>query len=223
MHFMGTPESDRLMQARRKAGYASASDAAKALGVKEPTYMGHENGSRGFKKASAEQYARRFGVSLEWLLTGRGGIERTASGSSAGSSDKSASPKFVKIPLLDTVAAGKLRAPNSQIPIEDVPLLAFADLGRGEWFALTVQGDSMDRLSPDGSRIIVNKADRNLVSGKPYVFSIRGETTYKVWRPEPARLAPYSTNPMHEPVFVKSRKDAEGMVIGRVKRTLLDL
>jgi hypothetical protein len=60
-------------------------------------------------------------------------------------------------------------------------------------------------------------------SGKPYVFSIRGETTYKVWRPEPARLAPYSTNPMHEPVFVKSRKDAEGMVIGRMKRTLLDL
>ncbi|WP_458756653.1 LexA family transcriptional regulator [Afipia sp. TerB] len=207
------------MQARKRAGFASASDAAKALGVKEPTYLGHENGSRGFKKASAEQYARRFGVSLEWLLTGR----ETGARASPHKTPAAGPEKIIHIPLLDSVTAGKLRVPSSQIPVEDVPLLAFADLGRGEWFALKVEGDSMDRVSPDGSRIIINRADRNLVSGKAYVFSIRGETTYKVWRPEPARLAPYSTNPMHEPIFVKSRKDAEGMVIGRVKRTVLDL
>lgn len=217
MHFMGTPESDRLLLARRKAGFASASDAAKALGVKEPTYMGHENGSRGFKKASAEQYARRFGVSLEWLLTGRDATKRGAP-KGVGSDEK-----ITLVPLLDSVTAGKLRLPLSQIPVEDVPLLAYADLGRGEWFALKVEGDSMDRLSPDSSVIIVNRSERNLVAGKPYVFSVRGETTYKIWRPDPARLAPFSTNPMHEPVFVKSRKDAEGMVVGRVKRTVLDL
>lgn len=218
MHFMGTPESDRLMQARRKAGFIRASDAAKALGVKEPTYMGHENGSRGFKKSSAEQYARRFGVSLEWLLTGRDSTAKRGAPSVAGPDEK-----VTHVPLLDSVAAGKLRTPSSQIPFEDVPLLAFADLGRGEWFALKVEGDSMDRLSPESSVIIVNRSERNLVAGKPYVFSVRGETTYKIWRPEPARLAPFSTNPMHEPVFVKSRKDAEGMVVGRVKRTVLDL
>ncbi len=129
----------------------------------------------------------------------------------------------IHVPLLDRVSAGKLRHPTSQIPIEDVPLLAFADLGRGEWFALTVDGDSMDRFSPDGSTIVVNKSDRNLISGKPYIFSVRGETTYKIWRPDPARLAPWSTNPTHEPIFVKSRREAEAMVIGRVKRTVLDL
>ena len=131
--------------------------------------------------------------------------------------------KITRVPLLDSVTAGRLRAPTSQIPVEDVPLLAFADLGRGEWFALKVDGDSMDRVSPDGSKIVINKADRTLVSGKPYVFSSRGETTYKLWRPEPPRLAPFSTNPTHEPIYCKSRKDAEGMVIGRVKRTVLDL
>src|SRR5690606_18192611 len=119
--------------------------------------------------------------------------------------------------------AGKLKAPSSQIPVEDAPLLAFADLGRGEFFALKVEGDSMDRGSPAGSTIVVNRADRTLVGGKAYVISNRGEATFKVWRPEPPRFAPFSTNPTHEPVFVKSKKDAEGMVVGRVKRTVLDL
>jgi transcriptional regulator with XRE-family HTH domain len=127
------------------------------------------------------------------------------------------------IPLLDTVTAGKLRAPSSQIPVEDVPLLAFADLGRGEFFALTVQGDSMDRISPDGSVIVVNQADRTLVSGKAYVISQRGEATFKLWRPDPPRFSPHSTNPVHEPIFVKSKTDAEKMVVGRVKRSVLDL
>jgi SOS-response transcriptional repressor LexA len=134
-----------------------------------------------------------------------------------------AAATLASIPLLDKIAAGKLRSSTSQIPIEDVPLLAFADLGRGEFFALTVEGDSMDRISPDGSVIVVNQADRTLISGKPYVISRRGEATFKLWRSDPPRFAPYSTNPAHEPVFVKSKAEAEKMVVGRVKRTVLDL
>jgi DNA-binding XRE family transcriptional regulator len=41
---------ERLAQARAEAGYAKAPDAAKALGISKPTYHGHENGSRGFKR-----------------------------------------------------------------------------------------------------------------------------------------------------------------------------
>lgn len=63
---------ERLKWAREHAGYETAAAAAQALGVKEPTYMGHENGSRGFPLDRAERYARKFKVSLEWLLTGRG-------------------------------------------------------------------------------------------------------------------------------------------------------
>ncbi len=134
-----------------------------------------------------------------------------------------AAPAVASIPLLDKVTAGKLRSASSQIPIEDVPLLAFADLGRGEFFALTVEGDSMDRISPDSSTIVVNQADRILVTGKAYVIFRRGEATFKLWRPDPPRFAPHSTNPIHEPVFVKSKAEAEKLVVGRVKRTVLDL
>lgn len=130
--------------------------------------------------------------------------------------------KITKVPLLDTVAAGRLKNPSSQIPVEDVPLLAFADLGRGEFFALKVDGDSMDRLSPEGSVIVVNRADRQLVGGKCYVFSHRGETTFKMWQGgDNPHLAPYSTNPTNKPIFFKKKSDLE--VIGRVKRTVLDL
>ena len=67
---------ERLAIARREAGFQTATAAAEALGVREPTYLGHENGSRGFKRDSADNYARRFGVSLEWLLTGKGPKQR---------------------------------------------------------------------------------------------------------------------------------------------------
>jgi SOS-response transcriptional repressor LexA len=135
-----------------------------------------------------------------------------------------AAPKIALVPLLDTVTAGKLASPSSQIPVEEVPLLAFADLGRGEFFALRVEGDSMDRISPEGSTIVVNRLDKTLIGGRSYVFAERGQTTFKRWQPgQPGftpYLEPYSTNEAHKPIFFKKR-DLE--VIGRVKRTVLDL
>lgn len=129
---------------------------------------------------------------------------------------------LVPVPLVDWVSAGKLASPHSQIPIEKVPLLAFADLGNGDWFATRVQGDSMDRLSPEGSIIIVNRNDKQLVGGKCYVFAVKGETTFKMYQvDEPPYLAPYSTNPMNKPIFPKKKTDWE--IVGRVKRTVLDL
>lgn len=63
---------ERLKWARENiAHFDSATEAAIALEVKEPTYLAHENGSRGLARSGA-RYARRFGISLEWLLTGRG-------------------------------------------------------------------------------------------------------------------------------------------------------
>jgi SOS-response transcriptional repressor LexA len=128
----------------------------------------------------------------------------------------------VKVPLIDWVVAGKLAESGSQIPVEDVPLLAFADLGRGDFFALKVKGNSMDRVSPEGSVIVVNRADRTAVNGGYFVFAVRGETTYKRWHAgDPWYLDPYSWDAAEKPVFVKKKKDLE--IVGRVRRTLLDL
>jgi transcriptional regulator with XRE-family HTH domain len=59
----------RLQQARAQAGYENATDAAKMFGWNENTYRSHENGERGITRA-ADKYARAFGVTSGWLLTG---------------------------------------------------------------------------------------------------------------------------------------------------------
>lgn len=130
--------------------------------------------------------------------------------------------QVTQVPLLSWVSAGKLADPATQIPLDEVPFLAFADLGRGDFFALTVDGDSMDRVSPHGSIIVVNRSDHALVSGRCYVFAVRGEITYKRWQDDDTPyLEPFSTNPTHKVTLLKRKRDLE--VVGRVRRTLLDL
>lgn len=69
---------ERLRAARKNAGFSSASEAATALGIPTGTYLGHENGSRGFDVESAKKYSRRFKVTLTWLLSGEGPMRFTA-------------------------------------------------------------------------------------------------------------------------------------------------
>lgn len=200
--------AQRLIWARKKHGaYNNPTDAARAFGWTVSTYLGHENGDRNPSRDAAKRYAKAYRVRWEWLLDADGpptqAIERDV----------------VSVPLLSWVSAGQLKDASSQIPAEELRLLSFAGLGAGDYFALEVQGDSMDRFSPDGSVIVVNRADRELVVDKPYIFSVRGETTYKLWHPK--YLAPHSTNAAHKPIFIERKKDLE--VIGRVRRTVLDL
>lgn len=63
---------ERLQEARAKAGYDSPTDAAKAYGWRQSTYISHENGTRGLKPAVADRYARAFRVPAEWILFGKG-------------------------------------------------------------------------------------------------------------------------------------------------------
>lgn len=126
----------------------------------------------------------------------------------------------VTVPLVSWVSAGRMSESEAQ-PRADT-FLSMPDLEPGDYIALKVQGDSMNRISPDGSVIVVNRRDQRLVSGQPYVFAIRGEATFKLWRPgPPPRLEPYSTNPANEPIFPDKRRKL--FVVGRVRRTLLDL
>lgn len=60
----------RLKEARIRAGFETATDAARRHRWACPTYLAHENASRGFGKATATKYAKAFKVSASWLLTG---------------------------------------------------------------------------------------------------------------------------------------------------------
>lgn len=126
------------------------------------------------------------------------------------------------IPIIDLVSAGKLKSPLSQIPPDDWDHVSIGDLGPGDFFALKIQGDSMDQVVPDGAVVVINRRDRTLVNGKCYVFSVRGQTTFKSWQGDDVpHLAPLSYNKANKPVFIKKKSDLE--VIGRAIRAIIDM
>lgn len=63
--------SERLRQARKNAGFPSASAAARAHGWRPSTYIAHENRQNQFDAAQAEMYGKAFKVPAEWLLLGK--------------------------------------------------------------------------------------------------------------------------------------------------------
>lgn len=73
-HTMGSgaaEQATRLREARIAAGFTSARSAAERHSWVYETYIQHEQGIRGLTRA-ARKYARAFGVSEAWLLTGDG-------------------------------------------------------------------------------------------------------------------------------------------------------
>lgn len=206
-----TEIGERLKIARKAAGFTSASDAATALGVKYPTYAGHENGSRGVVRA-AEKYARRFHVSLDWLLRGVGDP----------GDFREAGPVFVAAPLISWVSAGALRRPDMVPEVDDAPIAYAPDLDPdGDWIALRVDGDSMNRISPHDSIIFVNRKDRRLVPNACYVIGDGdGGATYKRYRP-PNTWEPVSTNDKHKPFDLPVGQEPD--IIGRVRKTILSM
>ncbi|MBR0700148.1 helix-turn-helix domain-containing protein [Bradyrhizobium diazoefficiens] len=127
----------------------------------------------------------------------------------------------LRIPLVSWVSAGRMTVQEGVRRADVKKYLLTADLPRGDWIALQVQGDSMDRVAPDGSYIFVNTEDQALLNDRFYVFSTeQGEATFKRYRAgRPARLQPYSTNPDHE--TIQATDDFK--VVGRVGRVITDL
>lgn len=66
-----TNPAERLKKAR-SLRFATASEAARYLGLATPTYLAHENGTRNITWDQAEYYGRKFRIRTEWLLSGRG-------------------------------------------------------------------------------------------------------------------------------------------------------
>jgi SOS-response transcriptional repressor LexA len=127
-------------------------------------------------------------------------------------------------PLISWVCAGAPKAPSSVLELNEAKMVYVHGLDpKGDWIALEVEGDSMDRISPPESVIFVNRNDKRLVTNACYVISDAegGEATYKRFRANPDRWEPVSTNTEHEPMFVK--KGREPVIIGRVRKTLLSM
>jgi hypothetical protein len=68
--------TERLRHARLRAGVAQRFGVADRFGWDYPTYVAHERGQVSLSLQAAKQYAKGFGVSVEWLLYGIGEMDR---------------------------------------------------------------------------------------------------------------------------------------------------
>lgn len=126
-----------------------------------------------------------------------------------------------QIPVISWVAAGQLATPDTQLPQEN-ETIEISGLPPGDYFGTKARGDSMNRVAPDDSLLIVNRADRELVRGRRYIFASRGKTTFKRFGgTDPYRLEPESWNPANEPIYPRDGEVWE--VIGRVTMVVAEI
>ncbi len=190
----------RLYSLRKKAGW-SQEVAGERLGLDRSMISKIEHGRHNVDADLAERAAKLFGVSPSYIQFGEGRVRR--------------------VPLISWVTAGRLADPASQLS-EETESIEISGLDPGDYFATKVRGDSMDRISPEGSTIIVNRAEKDPLPGRRYIFARRGETTYKRYESDPyVRLEPDSTNPQNQAIFPQGEETWH--VIGRVRLTILEL
>lgn len=145
---------------------------------------------------------RRFtAVEMDKIRNWLSGIDAPSPGQSVGT-----------IPVLGSVTAsgfadpaanaiGRMHKPDPSIPDRAI--------------ALDVDGDSMDLFVPAGGRIIYDPEDRALFPRRFYVvLNAAGETTFKRFFSDPARLEPCSNNRAHQTISLNG--DEPYTIVGRV-------
>lgn len=195
----------RIAEARKARGW-SQSRLGQEVGKSQSAIAAYELDLRTPSRRDVHRIAEKLQVSAAQL---------------EGVSYRDADDNVKAVPMLSWVSAGALNDVGSLEAVDAEEWITVGGLPPGEYFATEVRGDSMDRLSPENSIILVNIADRRLISGKAYVFAVRGETTYKIYQREPVvRLEPFSTSPANKTIFPT---DKDWAVIGRVVRSYIDL
>jgi phage repressor protein C with HTH and peptisase S24 domain len=210
---------ERLVEARRNAGFPSASEAAQQFGWTVSTYLGHENGSRGITASKAEVYARAFKVSPEWLLYG-----------ASKSAPPQASPKAASddmphdlVPVYDVFAsAGDGVLVLSEDHVESMAFPA----GYLRWLTranprdlaiIGVKGDSMHPTLADDDVVMLDRSKRDLSYDGLFVIRDNGDALLvkRIGRARtPGHVTVISDNrALYDPVE-KALKDIE--VIGKV-------
>lgn len=193
--------AENLRRLRKAAGLSQAALAEKA-GVSQQLVSQLEN-NRNFSTTELPGLAYALGVPVHEI-------------DGAYTPDMSGIPT-IAVPLVTWVSAGGLM--QQDVGVDRLSTLHFTDLPPGDWIALRVHGESMNRISPDGSTIIVNRRDKTLVSKKCYVIDDgEGNATYKRYRSDPDRFEPVSTDD-----FATLFPDNTPTIIGRVYRSIMEL
>lgn len=186
----------RRIRYLRKSEKLTQQELADAIGVAKSTISMYETGQREPDFETLEALADYFNVEMNSFLPGK------TTPSPASTLPPNAIPidpsKWHQIPILGRIAAG--------LPIyaeQNIEGYTLTDLNGGaEYFALRVQGDSMNALRiNDGDIIIVRRQDE-VEQGEIAVVLVGDDdaTVKRFYSTDTTvTLMPQSTNPVHQP------------------------
>lgn len=173
----------KIAEARAAKGW-SQQRLADELGTTQQTIQRYESGARDIKSSVILQLSETLGVTVSYLL----GVSDNAPSSCASS--------MQSVPLLGSIAAGtpiEMRAVDNSFP---VPARIMEQHPNA--FLLRVDGESMNRVLPNGAYALVDPCDDVEANGKPYAVCVNGyDATIKRVRrlSNGFELAPDSTDP----------------------------
>ena len=198
--------SYKIAEARVAKGW-SQQQLADAIGATQQTIQRYESGARDIKSSVIIKLSAALGVTISYLL----GLESEKIDSSPDS--------FVDVPLYGSIAAGK---PMEMVAVEGShPIPTKVREKYPDSFLLKVEGDSMNRILPNGCYALVDPRQTADCNGAPYAVSVNGyDATIKRVRKlnNGFELVPDSNDPTYEKkTYNYNEPDTDTItVIGRV-------
>lgn len=128
------------------------------------------------------------------------------------------------VPIFADVPAGAMMVPDAvSDPRNLYGHLVISGLGKGDWAALVVNGESMNKVAPNGSTVVFNRTETHPVDGAFYIFRdpSTGAATFKRFGAgNPPRLRPYSYDDF-DPIMLTNEDQV--VIVGRVRKVVVDL
>ena len=201
---MKPENTNRLAQVRDHAGMTQQQVAA-AIGVTTTGYQNWEYGNTPIKATALRELAKLFGCTTDYLLNI--------------SDIKVAVPSATRmLPVFGSISAGTPREALTQSDVmHETPERLYLEHERAFW--LTVSGNSMNRLFPDGSLVLIDP-DEEVCNGDVAVVFVNGDdaTLKRIYHEgDSIRLHPESYDPEYrDRVIDATDPDApEVRVIGK--------
>ena len=194
----------KIAEARIAKGW-SQQDLADKMETTQQTIQRYESGARDIKASVLVKLSATLGVTISYLL----GVENASLPNN----------NTVDVPLYGRIAAG---APIEMMEIEDMqPVPVSVHQRHPNAFLLRVEGESMNRILPNGCLALVDPCSEVDRDGHPYAVCVNGyDATIKRVRKlnNGFVLEPDSMDPTYEPqVFNYNEPDTMSVtVIGRV-------
>lgn len=179
--------NDRIAVRRKLEGLTQA-DLARRVGVSSVAVGKWESGLNQPKGRYLSALANAFGVSVDWLLTGKepalAETEKPSDNRDSFSNVELATLSLFKVPVLSYVQAGNWRESQAYSGVDGEIEYVHADVEEGcRAFAVWVQGNSMAPEFNEGDLIIIDP-DVTPLPGDFVVAKNGGhECTFKKYRP----------------------------------------